>query len=66
MSVVTALACLAALDDERQVCDALAEAVAQYFAALADSDGILGDWEPAEDAMRAALDAYHAHREVWS
>jgi hypothetical protein len=60
MSVVTALACLAALDDERAVCDALAEAVAGYM---------LTYWydqeQPEYAAMRAALDAYHAHREVW-
>lgn len=45
---------------ERAVCDALAEAVAGYM---------LSYWfdqeQPEYVAMRAALDAYHAHREVW-
>jgi hypothetical protein len=50
------------LVDERDVCDALAEAVAQYFAH--DFEDI-GEWHDARVAMRHALDAYHAHREVW-
>jgi len=49
------------LVDERAVCDALAEAVAQYMAVDFASDDEL----VAVGAMRDALDAYHAHREVW-
>jgi hypothetical protein len=46
---------------ERDVCDALAEAVAQYMAAdFASNDEMVAVGE-----LRAALDAYHAHREVW-
>jgi hypothetical protein len=47
------------LDAEYAICDALAEAVAMWFAAD------IKQFAVAEDAMRAALDAYHAHREVW-
>jgi hypothetical protein len=58
MSVVTALACLAALDDERAVCDQLAEAVARYMVADFASD----DEMVAVGELRDALDVYHTHR----
>jgi hypothetical protein len=46
---------------EVAICDALAEAVAQYMAAdFASNDEMVAVGE-----LRAALDAYHAHREVW-